>query len=998
MATTKITNPDLFDLGSLDSALKLPSGTEAQRPASPSTGEWRYNTDSNTIEFWDGIKWRTLSDEDIPPINSENFNTVLYTGNGSTQSITGVGFKPDWIWIKERTSTSNNVTFDSTRGIFEQLYITTDAESNNTSTVSSFDTDGFSVGSGLAVNENGQDYVAWCWKADGGTTSSNTDGTITSTVQANTKAGFSIIQYTGTGSNATIGHGLSNAPDYVIVKKTSATQNWMVGADGIGWTKYLELNLDNAAATASTTWNNTAPTTTTISLGSSNNGNQGGQTYIMYAFASVAGYSSIGSYTGNGAITGPLVNTGFEPAFLMTKRTDSGSSVWTIYDNKRNTTNPRNKILHPNLNNAEATASSYQFNFYSNGFQPNGTSTDINANGGTYIYIAFAADASTAPVLADSFANRLYTGTGSARSITGLGFSPSFAWIKGRTNTASHQLFDTLRGATYQISSDTTGAQTQNTQMLTSFDTDGFSLGNQSSVNGSGVNYVAWNWKANPIPTINTDGTIQSIVSANQAAGFSIVSYTGTGSVGTVGHGLSAKCDMVIIKTLDSVNDYIVQLPQLGDNARALLNNTNTKSNDATTAQAGNATVFGIGADNSVAKIGDSFIAYCFTSITGFSSIGSYSGTGSSNSITGLGFSPNWVMIKATTATENWAIFDTSRGENVLYANAADAESAFSPFTFDSDGFTVPAASGMTNGSGQTYIYMAFKENPVQYPISSGEMGYLVAAGGASGGSRYGGGGGAGGLRTTYGTVSGGGGAAESNITLASGTYTITVGAGGAQTPAAPSAGGQGNSGSNSTLDTVTSIGGGAGAGRAETALGGGSGGGASIYAAATKGAGTSGQGFAGGDGTEGSPYYVGGGGGASQVGGDGNGANSGAGGAGLAVSITGALVAYAGGGGGGGSSDASADGGSGGAGGGANGGSYPSGNGGSGTANTGGAGGGSGGDSTTSRGGAGGSGVVILRMNTSDYSGTTTGSPTVTTNGSETILTYTGSGTYVHS
>ena len=116
MATTKITNPELFDLGSLDTALKLPSGTTAERPTSPSTGEWRYNTTTNLVEFWDGGEWRDLQSEDIPPINSENFNTVLYTGNGTSQSITGVGFKPDWIWIKERTSTSNNVTFDSTRG------------------------------------------------------------------------------------------------------------------------------------------------------------------------------------------------------------------------------------------------------------------------------------------------------------------------------------------------------------------------------------------------------------------------------------------------------------------------------------------------------------------------------------------------------------------------------------------------------------------------------------------------------------------------------------------------------------------------------------------------------------------------------------------------------------------------------------------------------------------------------------------------------------------
>ena len=185
MATTKITSPDLFNLESLNTALKLPSGTTAQRPTSPSTGEWRYNTTTNLVEFWDGGAWRDLQSEDIPPIPSENFNVVIWTGNGTSQSITGVGFQPDWVWGKERSNTSSNELLDSTRGATNYISSNlTNAQGTSGQGLQSFDADGFTVGNDGAWNQNGETYVAWCWKANGGTTSSNTDG---STLQAQYK-------------------------------------------------------------------------------------------------------------------------------------------------------------------------------------------------------------------------------------------------------------------------------------------------------------------------------------------------------------------------------------------------------------------------------------------------------------------------------------------------------------------------------------------------------------------------------------------------------------------------------------------------------------------------------------------------------------------------------------------------------------------------------------------------------------------------------------------
>ena len=160
--------------------MKLPSGSTAQRPTSPSTGEWRYNTTTNLVEFWDGAEWKELLSENIPPINSENFNTVLYDGTGSAQSITGVGFKPDWVWIKQRNGTAWNSVFDSTRGAGKRIVTNSpNAENTDIQRLSSFDADGFSLGSDGDVNGSGKTFVAWCWKANGGTTSSNTDGSIT---------------------------------------------------------------------------------------------------------------------------------------------------------------------------------------------------------------------------------------------------------------------------------------------------------------------------------------------------------------------------------------------------------------------------------------------------------------------------------------------------------------------------------------------------------------------------------------------------------------------------------------------------------------------------------------------------------------------------------------------------------------------------------------------------------------------------------------------------
>jgi hypothetical protein len=1008
MATTKITSPELFDLGSLDTALKLPSGTTAERPTSPSTGEWRYNTTTNLVEFWDGGAWRDLQSEDIPAVPSENFNVVLYDGTSATHAITGVGFQPDLVWIKDRSNGEQHILNDSTRGASNDLSSnTTAAQANRPTGFVSFDSDGFTLGTdgGGVVNDSARGpYVAWCWKVNGGTTSSNTDGTITSTVQANTKAGFSIVQYTGNGTaGSTIGHGLSEAPDIILVKATSTAYDWQLFSKEVSTATYPTLNgrlaLNSPAAGIFDSY--------TVSVGASTfewTGlastfeyfNQNNITYIAYCFAEKAGYSKFGTYTGNGSAAGPIVTTGFEPAFIITKRTDSADN-WSITDNKRSTSNPRVNALFPNLVQAELTGG-YSVSYLSNGFQIATAGAGVNANGGTFLYIAFAADPSAAPVLADSFNTNLYTGNGTSQAVTGLGFSPSFTWIKQRDAVRGQNWYDVLRGPNNILFSNTTGAQdTTSTEALQSFNTDGFSLGNLSAVNASGGEYVSWNWKANPVPSINTDGTIQSVVSANPAAGFSIVGYTGNGLAGaTIGHGLGNAPSMYIVKDRDTVSNWRIYHSSLGA-TKALEFNTNSASTNIILWNNTEPTssVFSLGTFSDVNANTKNFIAYCFAEVAGFSKFGSYSGTGSSGNSVNLGFQPDWVMMKAYNTTSDWFVVDSVRDGNPhsknLRPNNNNAEAtAASGLNFTSTGWTFTGAA--FNDSGVDWIYMAFKENPgTPAAIPAGEVAYLVvAAGGGAGG--VGGGGGAGGLRTSYGNYTGGGIGAESNITLSAQTYTITIGAGGTASATGGAFNNDGNTGSNGTssvFGTITSLGGGGGTGDGNTALSGGSGGGCRF---GSPGSGTYGQGFYGATGDIG-----GGGGGAGGTGLSSTAGSCGAnGGPGLNVPITGTTTYYAGGGAGGVSFASGCSASSGGIGGGGDAGAN------AGTANTGGGGGGgswtNNANYTTQGGGNGGSGVVILRMNTSDYSGATTGSPTVTTNGSETILTYTGSGTYVHS
>jgi len=322
---------------------------------------------------------------------TDYFNTKLYTGTGASNSV-DVGFQTDFTWIKDRDSTAYHYLYDTVRGAGKAMYSNdTLSEATNINNLASFDASGFTVGTGGGVNASGNDFASWNWLA-GGTASSNTDGSITSSVSANTTSGFSIVSYTGTGANATVGHGLGVAPSVVITKNrdlsSGGASNWRVGSTMLGFTKRLNLNTTDSVSTDSTAYNDTDPTSSVFSVGTHGSTNGSTNGIIAYCFAEKKGYSKFGSYTGNGNADGPFVYTGFRPAFVMHKRTDATNN-WHISDNKRDTFNPNDLELYPNASSAEYTETDGR-DFLSNGFKIRESANWINASGGTYIYMAFA--------------------------------------------------------------------------------------------------------------------------------------------------------------------------------------------------------------------------------------------------------------------------------------------------------------------------------------------------------------------------------------------------------------------------------------------------------------------------------------------------------------------------------------------------------------------------------------------------------------------------------
>jgi hypothetical protein len=358
-------------------------------------------TDSNgkgLFKYQPPTGFLALCEDNLPTPAIKNpgdyFRTVLYTGDSNIgRSVVGVGFTPDLVWFKGRNAAENSVLSDTVRGADRQLHSNlTNSEQTNTTYITAFTNDGFNLGNNTATGGNNilnTNYVAWCWKA-GGPAVTNTDGSITSQVSANQTAGFSIVSYTGTGANATVGHGLGKTPKLIIVKNRDTITEWPVLETMVnGGTHYLRLDGTYASTITSVVWNNTNPTSDVFSVGTYNYANEDNSRHIAYCWAEVEGFSKFGSYVGNLSADGPFVYCGFKPAWVLIKRTDTTGS-WGIWNSSVDSTNPSFRYLLPNDPGVEQTGTTHSLDFLSNGFKIRNDQTFTNASGGTYIFAAFA--------------------------------------------------------------------------------------------------------------------------------------------------------------------------------------------------------------------------------------------------------------------------------------------------------------------------------------------------------------------------------------------------------------------------------------------------------------------------------------------------------------------------------------------------------------------------------------------------------------------------------
>ncbi len=463
-------------------------------------------------------------------------SSVTYTGTGATQNISGLGFSPDLVWIKVRNNTNNHRLFDTVRGAGKDLISnSTGSESTTTTRLQSFDSDGFTVGTNAEVNSNGHNIVAWAWDAGNGSPVSNTDGSITSTVKASQANGFSIVSYAGSLSatgTATVGHGLSSAPEMIIFKGRDTASNWWSYHTSLTNQNYLvKLNSTDAEADKSSNGSMSAPTSTVFDTNYTGGINTSDDNHIAYCFHSVTGYSSFGSYTGNGSSSGPTVTTGFRPGFILVKRTDSSGFSWVIWDGSRNPLGDFDDFLQPQSTAVEANNGTTKVTPSATGFQVTGTHTSVNASGGTYIYMAFKGSYSdyVSDVNTDGTINsRVRANTGKGFSITSfvgnatagatvghsLNSTPEMLILKNRDSSSEYwTVFHTDVGNTKSLFLNSTGAEDTSSAYWnnTSPTNSVFSLGNNPVNNGSGNDIICYSF--------------------HSVTGYSkISSYTGNGS------------------------------------------------------------------------------------------------------------------------------------------------------------------------------------------------------------------------------------------------------------------------------------------------------------------------------------------------------------------------------------------------------------------------------------------------------------------------------------
>jgi hypothetical protein len=629
------------------------------------------------------------------------FSTFLYTGNSSTQTITNnidLSTKGGLVWIKRRTSEAHYL-FDTSRGPLVELNTDgTDENQTKANSLTSFNSDGFSLGSFGGSNYSvapDNSYVSWTFREQ--------------------PKFFDIVTYTGTGVARTVAHNLGSVPGCIIVKRTdTAGFDWLVYHRSTGNTNRLLLNDTAAAASGTSFWNDTTPTSTVFTVGTNVNGNASGGTYIAYIFAHDAGgfgltgtdnVVSCGSWTGTGTTPGPVVTLGYEPQWVMWKKSDSGAESWHIRDVMRGMpVTASGKDLYANSSSAEGSTTNEGLIPTATGFQVIGTNTNANASGGTYIYIACRRGPMKVPTLGTTVYNAVARdGTGATATVSTVGFPPDAALITSRNKigTPTNNMFDRLRGRTLLVSTDATTAEVTDATTVTGFDLmTGVYLGDGSSgrVNYAyGSTFINWFFKRAP-------------------SFFDVVCDTGTGAGRTINHNLGVAPQLMIRKRRNSTSNWCVYP---NDITQVLfLDATNAFGTNGATywnSTAPTSTVFSIGTNTDVNTSGGTYVTYLFATCPGVSKVGSYTGTATTKQIEcGFTGGARWVMIKRTDSTGDWYVWDSTRGistsnDPYLLLNSGAAEVTGTDYVDAyAAGFelssTAPAA---INASGGTYIFLA---------------------------------------------------------------------------------------------------------------------------------------------------------------------------------------------------------------------------------------------------------------------------------------------------
>lgn len=647
----------------------------------------------------------------IPKYVEDVFSTWLYSGTGSTgnQIVNGIDLSTNggMVWIKSRSTIYDHYVSDTVRGTQSQI------RTNGTGAAAydfdiAYNTNGFTLNTSTGqVNNSGQTFASWTFREQ--------------------PKFFDIVTYTGTGVARTISHSLGSVPGCIIVKKTSGVGGWMTYHRSTGATQYLFLNTTAAAATATEPWNNTAPTSSVFTVGTSNSTNQSGETYVAYIFAHNAGgfgltgsdnIVSCSSFTTDGS-GNAVVNLGYEPQWLMVKNaTTASNNEWRIVDNMRGfpVDGASSAVLTANTSDAEFTSGT--INILNTGFQIDGL-----ANSATFIYIAIRRGPMRTPTLGTSvFYPSTYSGNNTDKSITGVGFATDLVINKPRANTLgagnTGVFWDRLRGfpngsanAAIVASSTTdeaswaslfnmfgyinnTNSNPQDGYQVLNGSTDGRYVNYSSEATG----YISWLLKRAP-------------------SFFDIVCYTGTGASQTVSHNLGVVPELIIVKRRNSSVDWAVYSAAVGNTQYLRLNLTNIPATgsqvwDNTTPTS---TAFYVNSASISGATGGTYVAYLFATCPGVSKVGSYTGNGTSQTINcGFTGGSRFVMIKRTDSAGNWFVWDSARGivagndPYVLMNSAAAEVNTNDSVDTDSTGFVVNQdAATDINVNAATYIFLA---------------------------------------------------------------------------------------------------------------------------------------------------------------------------------------------------------------------------------------------------------------------------------------------------